>query len=242
MKIKCEYCGTFIDDTNLICDICGANNDKVKRVSNGVPKTIEELKIFCKEHNLPLNDMRFFIGVDYKETRAFGIYKDENSGNFIVYKNKDDGSRFIRYEGKDEVYAVNEIYLKIKDEIVKQKEYRKNKSNNNVKTTTFTSYDNKNGESVSYQTTKTTSEGSGLGYIIMTIVLLIMICQCCCSFDVGNVVEDVVYETTGLEFDFSDNYSESSSSSSWNDDWDDDYSWDSSSSWDSGSTDWSSDW
>lgn len=35
----------------------------------------------------------------------------------MVYKNKDDGSRAIRYRGKDEAYAVNELYLKLKSEV-----------------------------------------------------------------------------------------------------------------------------
>ena len=34
----------------------------------------------------------------------------------IVYKNKADGSRAIRYRGPDEEHAVNEIYLKLLDE------------------------------------------------------------------------------------------------------------------------------
>ena len=38
----------------------------------------------------------------------------------IVYKNKSDGSRAIRYQGLDEAYAVNEIYLKLQVEMQKQ--------------------------------------------------------------------------------------------------------------------------
>ena len=47
-------------------------------------------------------------------------YKD-NSGNFVVYKNKANGQRAIRYKGNDESYAVNEIYLKLKETILNQK-------------------------------------------------------------------------------------------------------------------------
>ena len=86
------------------------------RSADGVPKTIEELKAFCAAHNMPLEKMRFFIGVDFREPRAFGIYRDEN-GDFIVYKNKADGSRAVRYRGKDEAYAVNELYQKLKSEV-----------------------------------------------------------------------------------------------------------------------------
>ncbi|MCH5286351.1 MAG: hypothetical protein J1E43_02925 [Christensenellaceae bacterium] len=80
------------------------------------PKTIEELKAFCAEKGMPLERMRFFIGEDCREPRAFGIYRDEN-GDCVVYKNKDDGSRAVRYQGPDEAYAVNELYEKLKSEV-----------------------------------------------------------------------------------------------------------------------------
>ena len=80
------------------------------------PRTIKELRAFCAEKGMPLEKMRFFIGEDYREPRAFGIYRDEN-GEFVVYKNKDDGSRAIRYQGPDEAYAVNELYEKLRAEV-----------------------------------------------------------------------------------------------------------------------------
>ncbi|NLL63674.1 MAG: hypothetical protein GX241_05505 [Ruminococcaceae bacterium] len=116
MKQQCEYCDFMIDDTDEVCSNCGAPNEHVVRAATGVPQTIEELKAFCAEKNLPLEKMRFFIGEDYKEPKAFGIFEDAQ-GDFVVYKNKADGSRAIRYEGKDESYAVNEIYQKLKAEI-----------------------------------------------------------------------------------------------------------------------------
>ncbi len=86
MKIKCEYCGQMISETNQTCPYCGAENSRVSRVANGVPTTIGELKVYCGKHNLPLQKMRVFIGEDYRGARAFGIYKDESTGNFVVYK------------------------------------------------------------------------------------------------------------------------------------------------------------
>ena len=122
MKIKCSYCDNYISDIDEKCPNCGAPNEGLKRVGNQVPKTIEELKQWYIDHNLPdENITRFFIGKDIKEARAFGIYKDDSTGNFVVYKNKDTGVRAIRYEGKDESYAVNELYLKLKEEIMNQK-------------------------------------------------------------------------------------------------------------------------
>lgn len=129
MKIKCSYCGSLISDTDEVCPNCGAQNEGVARTADGVPKTIGELKSFCASHNMPLEKMRFFIGEDYKEPKAFGIFKDEK-GDFVVYKNKADGTRAIRYQGKDEAYAVNEIYQKLKSEVLLRKE--KNSGSNDV--------------------------------------------------------------------------------------------------------------
>ena len=130
MKIKCNYCGAYIDDTEENCPNCGAVNEHLQRQAVGVPKTIEELKQWYLEHNLPDEDVtRFFIGRNYTSPKAFGIYQ-EDDGNFIVYKNKANGVRVIRYRGKDEAYAVNELYMRLKEEIVNQKQNNLNKAQN----------------------------------------------------------------------------------------------------------------
>ena len=84
------------------------------------PRTIEELRVWYAARNLPPEEVtRFFIGRDIREPRAFGVYRDGD--RFVVYKNKDDGSRAVRYHGPDEAYAVNELYLRLKQEIANQK-------------------------------------------------------------------------------------------------------------------------
>lgn len=123
MRLKCEYCEHYLADTDERCPNCGAPNPNLKRNAVKIPQTIEELKAFCAQHNLPLEKMHFHIGEDYKEPKAFGIYKDEKTENFVVYKNKSDGTRAVRYEGKDEAYAVNEIYQKMKAEITEERAY-----------------------------------------------------------------------------------------------------------------------
>ncbi len=110
----------MIEDTEDKCPNCGAPNVNVKRTVDHTPKTIDELKVWYEARNLPpYETTRFFIGIDYKEPKAFGIYQD--GSEFVVYKNKGDGSRAVRYRGTDEAYAVNEIYLKLKSEILNQK-------------------------------------------------------------------------------------------------------------------------
>lgn len=87
---------------------------------NRPPKTIEELKIWYEARGLPPEETtRFFIGKKIDEARAFCIYKEDDI--VTVYKNKNDGSRAIRYQGEDEEHAVNEFYLRLKQEIENQK-------------------------------------------------------------------------------------------------------------------------
>ncbi len=119
-KVKCSYCGSFIDDALTNCPHCGAVNEYLVRYAKKTPKTIEELQQWYTARNLPPEDVsRFYIGKDVKKPRAFGIYKKD--GRFTVYKNKSDGTRAVRYSGTDEAYAVNEIYMKLKEEILNQK-------------------------------------------------------------------------------------------------------------------------
>lgn len=121
MKIKCDYCGSTIEEKNAACPNCGAALSGANRFAGEQPKTIEELQRWYEARELPPEEVtRFFIGKNITEPRAFGIYKD-GSGDFIVYKNKADGTRAIRYQGADEAYAVNELYQKLKSEIADRK-------------------------------------------------------------------------------------------------------------------------
>ena len=119
---KCEYCGGVILSSDKTCPSCGATNLHYVEDAPSVvltPHTIKELAEYCAERNMPLQRMRFFIGENYREPKAFGIYQN-SAGEFVVYKNKADGSRSIRYIGRDEEYAVSELYLKLLDECHKR--------------------------------------------------------------------------------------------------------------------------
>ena len=122
MKVVCEYCDAYIESTDEKCPNCGAPNTHFARTASDTPKTIEQLKEYCIQKKLPLERMHVHIGENYQMPRAFGIYRDSNTGRYIVYKNKDSGERSIRYEGTDEAYAVNEIYMKIKDLVMDARE------------------------------------------------------------------------------------------------------------------------
>lgn len=129
MKIKCDYCDSMIDETEKQCPHCGAPLSGVNRTSSSQPQTIEELQQWYRARNLPPEEVtRFFIGKDVREPKAFGIYKKSN-GDCVVYKNKSDGTRAVRYEGADESYAVNELYQRLRSQIEDQ--VRRNNSNRN---------------------------------------------------------------------------------------------------------------
>ena len=114
---QCPYCGSTVSSNEKFCGNCGAPNegyvaDTERQIF--LPKTIDELKEYCAERGMPLLKMRFFIGEDYRKPKAFGIYKDGK--NYIVYKNKANGERAIRYRGPNEAFAVNELFMKLLDE------------------------------------------------------------------------------------------------------------------------------
>ena len=111
---KCPYCDSTLRSDQEKCPGCGAPNalfvaDTPRTVF--LPKTIPELQEYCAERGMPLLRMRFFIGEDCREPRAFGIYR--SGSDVVVYKNKADGSRAVRYNGPDEGYAAQELWAKI---------------------------------------------------------------------------------------------------------------------------------
>ena len=130
MERKCEYCGGLLTGKETNCPSCGAPVPAAPSAATGsssgrnrVPRTIEELKAFAQKHNLPLKKMRVFLGEDCKEAKAFGIYQ-ESADSFVVYKNKADGSRAVRYRGPDEAQAVRELYQKMRDMVRQQNAFQ----------------------------------------------------------------------------------------------------------------------
>ncbi len=116
--MKCPSCGGVVLSNEKTCPHCGVKNthyteDSPRRIFN--PKTIEELNEYCAERGMPLLRMRFFVGEDYREPKAFGIYKADEQ-RYVVYKNKADGTRAVRYDGPDEAFAVKELFDKLLSE------------------------------------------------------------------------------------------------------------------------------
>lgn len=265
MKVQCDYCKSYINDYDERCPNCGAINSHLVRNANEAPKTIEELKQWYIDRKLPdENITRFFIGKNYQAPKAFGIYKNESTGTFVVYKNKADGTRTIRYEGKDEVYAVNELYMKLKEEIVNQKVH------NNIKNSQNYGYNPK-------ELFRLVAKCLIIFFAALFVIMMLAIMSPSNGYYRYN--NDYYYYQAGswyryddilgwhytepprgLEDNYSDYYDSSTyrgsygiddfkdsgyykgSSGSSSSSWDSSSDWDSGSSWDSGSTDWSSDW
>lgn len=257
MKIRCEYCDGYLEDTDENCPNCAAVNRHLKRSADGVPKTIEELIEFASAKKLPLEEMRFFLGKDIREPRVFGIYKNAE-GNFVVYKNKSNGERVIRYEGKDEAYAVNEIYQKIKTEIIEQKEHQVQQAQKRPHNTGKSYYEKKETD---YDYSGKSSGNVTLGTVIIIGIVLFLVF----SF-LAYTMKELAFGSTGGDIFYEDGYYYYDSNNDdydsdwdflwddddddeddydWDDDWDsgwDDDDWDVDFDWDDSLSDWDSDW
>ena len=272
MKIKCDWCGSWIDDFDQICPNCGGVNNNYNRQADGTPRTIEELKNWAQEMNLPLEEMRTYIGEDYRGPKAFGIYQDESDGTFVVYKNKDDGTRAVRYKGTDEAYAVNELYQKMKERVAQQKAHQAAKPSGQQKIS----------DSASVQKTKKL-KGSDIFWRTILIILvfagIVNTFRSCAGgpstgyytyggqnyyyyhggwYEWNNDSWTSTSQESWMDSDYDDYYDsysydnsaeysdfEDSEYYSADDDWSDDSwdsGWDSDDSWDSGYDDWGSDW
>lgn len=143
------------------------------------PTTIEELKLWYIWHNLPPEEVtRFFIGKDITEPKAFGIFKNEQ-GECVVYKNKANGERAIRYQGVDEAFAVSEILQRLRDEIAKQK--ARNAANRAVPSPMASSMKSpmKSSAKSSVNSSKSTSEFTksekGIGALVFAMIMALML-------------------------------------------------------------------
>ncbi len=82
----------------------------------------EQLLQIFRDFHIDSEKTRFFIGSEYTDPKAFVIFQNDFD-DYLVYKVKADGTRALRYKGKDEAYAVNEYYQKFLEEVRKRPEF-----------------------------------------------------------------------------------------------------------------------
>ncbi|MBO4899660.1 MAG: hypothetical protein J5509_05160 [Lachnospiraceae bacterium] len=268
MKIKCDYCDNTYEDTLPQCPYCEAPNPSHKQVQ-GQPRTIAELQQWYVARNLPPYEVtRFFIGENHQGPRAFGIYQDPQNGQFVVYKNKNDGSRAVRYQGTDEEYAVNELYQRLKEEIVHQKAgqsaknagpTKKQKTIGKVGLVLLTGFlvggvalsalSHDHDGYYNYNNVTYYNYGNTWYYYddyyedwYRTDSYDPDVNSITESYDDYYVSEEWNSGMNATDWDDTIYYSQTHSSSDYDSDSDSDWDWDSGSDWDSGGTDWDSDW
>lgn len=83
-----------------------------------VPVTIEELKDLCAQRGINLYQLGFYLGSDHIGPNAYGVYKDYWTSDFIVYKNIEDGSKEVLYQGQDEATAVSKINEQLRNTLL----------------------------------------------------------------------------------------------------------------------------
>lgn len=122
MDQKIVYRPDLAEDATEFCPLCGAPVAPVEEPApepaapaqpETTPRTVEELMALCASHDVPPVSQRFFIGADEKDTPGYGLFLDE-FGDYVFYHNHSSGDRAIRYKGRDEGYAVEEMYRRMK--------------------------------------------------------------------------------------------------------------------------------
>lgn len=118
----CGFCGQSIPDGLEVCPNCGApvSESEAGLPRREGPRSLDELKEYCREQRLSPEKLLFSIGRDSDEPRVNGIFQ-EPGGDYVVFRNKSDGTRLERYRGTDEEEAVQTLYPRLRDELERQR-------------------------------------------------------------------------------------------------------------------------
>lgn len=143
----------------------------------------------------------------------------QNGGEVTVYKNKSDGTRAVRYQGTDEAYAVNEVYLKIK-EMLAMADAEKRVSGSNSGQRSYGGYSDRQSGNDNNGYHRRNNTGTGIiGIAILIVVIAIGISMPSCSGNIGRFVQGYSYGSYNSGY-YGGNYGSGydSNSSGW--DWD----------------------
>ena len=122
MDQKMVYRPDLAEDAEEFCPLCGAPvapeeepapEPAAPAQPETAPRTVTELLALCDSFEVDPAAHSFFIGKDEKDASGYGLFLDE-FGDYVFYRNHTDGRRAIRYKGRDEGYAVGELYRRMK--------------------------------------------------------------------------------------------------------------------------------
>lgn len=128
METACSFCNEVYDNDLEECPFCGNSNDGMIRTAKPIPTTIEELKNWYEARAIkPFETIKPFFWENNDDDLARGIYKDPETGEFIVYNNHASDEyrgtfyRSTPYKGYDEAKAVEIFYKEIRFLLGEQK-------------------------------------------------------------------------------------------------------------------------
>jgi len=233
MKIKCDFCGNEFEETLQNCPSCGAVNNNINKTASSGPRTIEELKDwFYVTHGLTKEKTHIYIGEDCKEPACFGIYRDVNTNDIVVYKNKANGERAIRYQGVDEQYGVNELYQLIQRQALRNGvDLNGAKNPGQITSRNSALNSDRNTYSRNYSNNRRNNHYFAISWLILIIFIIVIY-----IYGSMNGWQNTSSRSSGSSgSSYSRDYDWSSSrDDDWGSSWDDDDDWD--------SGDWDSDW
>ena len=122
MDKKMVYRPDLAEDATEFCPLCGApvapeeksEPEASPAQPETAPRTVEELLALCASFEADPAAYHFYIGEDEKDAVGYGLFVDE-FGDYVFYHNHRNQQRSIRYKGRDEAYAVGELYRRMKE-------------------------------------------------------------------------------------------------------------------------------
>lgn len=185
--------------------------------------SLEEINNIIGYFQIPIFDVcRFAIGFDCKESKCFGIYYDQYLGEYVVYKNKADGSRAIRYQGPDEQMACQIIWDKFIEEVKNRPAFARKFLPDYVPNTTSRSNNYRSNSSYGSTNRRGISASSlinGIGIFLACAILVFVFCFLLSQPSRGYYLYDdeVYYYNDGSWYYYDDYYD------TWDYYYDDDY-------------------
>ncbi len=103
MTTICKNCGSRCDSG--ICKVCGT------------PQNITALRNWVIENNAGIIPHNLVIGKESVDPFVCGLYVDESTRDYVVYRTNECGFSRLLYQGQDEATAVYSLFSKLRDDM-----------------------------------------------------------------------------------------------------------------------------